>query len=230
MCSLKRVAGARKHAYGHALRVVLAPHQQQGQDNSESVLQYISRGSASFFACRDIDITASRYSAGMSGSPSNFDTGTTASESARHGGKVVVRWGDTGNMTFTIGQDYAHDEVSLMYAAAVELGHASIDDDEEAQDWGKKSAYVRVGDEYRLKKLRRIFEDIDAIVKGEARDIVEDGQVRVLKDKAVAGPDKAKKTRRQGTETQHVRLHFHSDQVCKQIGGILHSITAVDTH
>lgn len=138
----------------------------------------------------------------MSGLPNEISQGTAAIE---EGGLITVLWGDRGEMSFQIGHDYSHEEQTLMFEAACSLGHASPDDDDDTELLGKKAAYVRVGKEYRLKKLWRIFEDIKALLNGEARDILRDGKILVVREKEGAQPIATRKTRKPGTAMQKVR-------------------------
>lgn len=137
-------------------------------------------------------------------------TGNTAMASVSpasqiHGGHVLVQWGTQSQMKFTIGKCFKHELTTLIFDAAVRLGLAGRDDDEDDETLGKKSVYVKVGDDYRLKKLHRIFADLEEVLNGEDRDIVEDGKITVVNDlPARETVQVQKKKRKQGTEAQGV--------------------------
>lgn len=133
-------------------------------------------------------------------------TGTTAmaSVSTVHGGHVLVQWGTQSQMKFIIGKCYKHELTTLIFDAAVRLGLAARDDDEDDEAWGKKSVYVKVGDDYRLKKLHRIFADLEEVLNGEDRDIVENGKITVVNDLPSRETGQVQKKRKQGTEAQGV--------------------------
>lgn len=142
----------------------------------------------------------------MSTPTDGLGTGTTVSGSTVHGGTVIVQWGEKSEMSFAVGKSFKHEEKTLIHDAAVRLGLAGRDDDEDEETWGKKSVYVLIGEEYRLKKIHRIFADVEAILNGEDRDVLENGRIRVVNDMpgVVAAP--RKRTRKQGTQAQSVRF------------------------